>query len=430
MSAKYGRHFFHFIGLGCQKVIYCFAIRSDTKMSEKSTDTTLRDNFMSEKKKLEDYYIIKDGKKLHYGYTTGSCAAAAAKAATIMLLKGKEISQVGLLTPKGILLDLKVQEIKIELNTVTCAIEKYAGDDPDVTDGILIFATIRKSKKIGISLEGGRGVGRVTQKGLEQSVGSAAINKVPRKMILESVEAVCDQYDYEGGLEVLIEIPKGEEIAKKTFNPRLGIEGGISVLGTTGIVVPMSEKALINTIKVEMKMRIENGSKYLLITPGNYGETFLKEHLEVDFSQNIKCSNYIGETIDMAVNMGIKGILFVGHIGKLIKVAAGIMNTHSRSGDARMEIIGANAIKAGATIEVIKQILDAVTTEQALEILEKAGLLENTMKEVMAKIEFYFDHRSYGQLEIGAIVFSSKFGFLGETKSVGYLKNKLKIRHF
>lgn len=382
---------------------------------------------MEKGKRLEDYYILKNGKKLYYGYTTGSCAAAAAKAAALMLLKGEVVSRIELLTPKGIMLDLKVQEIKMdfELGTVSCAIEKYAGDDPDVTDGILIFATVTKSKEAGIRIDGGIGVGRVTKKGLEQPVGNAAINKIPRKMIIESVQTVCEEFGYEAGMEVLIEVPKGIEIAEKTFNPRLGIEGGISILGTTGIVVPMSEEALIKSIEVEMKMKIDNGQKYLLITPGNYGEAFLENNLDVDFKQNIKCSNYIGDAIDMAVNLGAEGILFVGHIGKFIKVAGGIMNTHSRCADSRMEILAANAIKAGADLEVAQKILEAVTTEQGLEIIKRENLLNKTMKEIMNKIEFYLLNRAYGQLKIGAIVFSNEQGLLGETKKVKYLKDKI-----
>lgn len=382
---------------------------------------------MEQNKKLEEYYIIKNGKKLHYGYTTGSCAAAATKAAASMLFTGEVVSQVELHTPKGIVLDLEVKEICIDslVGSVTCAIEKYAGDDPDVTNGILIFATVRKSGEAGIRIEGGTGVGRVTKRGLEQPVGNAAINKIPRKMILESVEMVCNEYKYTGGIEVLIEVPKGVEIATKTFNPRLGIEGGISILGTTGIVVPMSEDALIKSIEIEMKMKIENGARYLLVTPGNYGEAFLENHLEIDFKQNIKCSNYIGDTIDMAVNFGIEGILFVGHIGKLIKAAAGIMNTHSRCADARMEIMAANAIRAGASLEVAKEILEAVTTELGLEILKREYLLEKTMEEIMNKIDFYLNNRAGGQLKIGTMVFSNELGILGQTKEVEYLQNKI-----
>lgn len=174
-------------------------------------------------------------------------------------------------------------------------------------------------------------------------------------MIAREVEQVIEEEGYEGGLKVTIWTPEGEKIGKRTFNPRLGIQGGISILGTSGIVEPMSEAALIKSIEIEMRMRVENGGRYLLVTPGNYGAAYLKEHIELDFSQNIKCSNYVGETIDMAVGMEAKGILFISHIGKFIKVAAGIMNTHSRSADGRAEIMAANAVRAGASLETAKE---------------------------------------------------------------------------
>lgn len=144
-----------------------------------------------------------------------------------------------------------------------------------------------------------------------------------------------------------ISVPEGEKIARKTFNPRLGIVSGISILGTSGIVEPMSEKALIDSIRVEMSQHAAMGEQYMLVTPGNYGADYLREHMALPFEKNIKCSNYVGETIDMAVDMGVKGILFISHIGKFVKVAAGIMNTHSHSADARMEVLCANAIRAG-----------------------------------------------------------------------------------
>lgn len=373
-------------------------------------------------KKLEDYYIIKNGRKLRYGYTTGSCSAAAAKAAALILFTGKLCDRVQLATPKGIELDLAVEDITRAEDFVSCAIRKDGGDDPDATHGALVYARVSKSAAPGIHLDGGLGVGRVTRKGLEQNIGEAAINRVPRQMILREVENVCDQCDYEGGLDVIISIPAGVELAKKTFNPRLGIQGGISVLGTSGIVVPMSEEALMKSIEIEMNMRLADGNGYLLITPGNYGEDFVKVHMDVDFTRNMKCSNFVGETIDMAVNRDVKGILFVSHIGKFVKVAAGIMNTHSRNSDGRAEILAANAIRAGASAQTAGQILDTVTTDEALEILQKAGLLRETMDCILEKMDFYLNKRSCGQIPVGAVIFSNVFGYLGETKTAGEVK--------
>lgn len=376
---------------------------------------------MTHKTGLEDYYIIRNNKKMRFGYTTGTCAAAASKAAAQMLLSGEEIREIPFLTPKGILLNLEILHIEKGEDFVSCAVRKDAGDDPDMTDGLEIFSRVKKIRDSKIVLDGGPGVGRVTKKGLEQPVGNAAINKVPRSMILKAVEDVCSEYDYEGGLEIIISVPKGEEAARKTFNPRLGIQGGISILGTSGIVEPMSERALIKTIEVEMRQRIENGSRFLLVTPGNYGSAYLKEHMDLPLEEAMKCSNYVGETIDMAVSMGVEGILFVSHIGKFIKVAAGIMNTHSRCADARAEVLAANAMRAGISAKTALDILNTVTTDEALVLIEREGKLQDTIKEVTDRISYYLHHRAYDRMKLGAVIFSNEFGYLGETKKAGEL---------
>ena len=214
---------------------------------------------------LEDYYVIRGNKKMRFGYTTGSCAAAACKGAAEILLGGVMQKAVTLMTPKGILLTLELKDIRIEGNQVTCAIQKDAGDDPDTTNGILVYATVQKTKEPGIILDGGVGVGRVTKAGLSQKIGEAAINPVPKAMILREATEIAEKYDYEGGLKITISVPEGVEIAKKTFNPRLGIVGGISILGTSGIVEPMSEAALVQSINVEMKQHFSQGEEYLLV---------------------------------------------------------------------------------------------------------------------------------------------------------------------
>ena len=385
---------------------------------------------------LEDKYFIKNNKRLRYGYTTGSCAAGATRGAARMLLSGEALSEVELQTPKGITLNLQLHDITKGENYVSCAVQKDAGDDPDTTNGILVYAKVEKisaevakniidnqntdSKKViihsSIILDGGVGVGRVTKPGLSQKVGEAAINPVPKAMILREAEEAAQEYDYEGYLKITISVPEGEEISKKTFNPRLGIMGGISILGTSGIVEPMSERALIASIQVEMKQHFCQGENYILVTPGNYGADYLREHMTIPFENNIKCSNYVGETIDMAIDMGVKGILFVAHIGKFVKVAAGIMNTHSHCADGRMEVLCASAIRAGGTLECAREILEAGTTDEALAVIDRYGILEETMAIVMEKIQFYLDHRSYEQILLGAVVFSNVYGLLGQTR--------------
>lgn len=375
-----------------------------------------------------EQFVYKNHKKLRYGYTTGSCAAAASKAAAAMLLSGKEISYVELHTPKGIDLRLEVLDISREDNAVSCAIQKDGGDDPDVTNGILIYAKVSRepADEAQIMIDGGIGVGRVTKPGLEQPVGAAAINKVPRQMIRGNLEAVCEQYHYHGKLSVVISIPSGVELAAKTFNPRLGIVGGISVLGTSGIVEPMSEQALIDTIRVEMRQKLANGMEYLLVVPGNYGIDFLDQYGHgLQLEDAVKCSNFVGEALDAAVEFGAKGVLLVGHIGKFVKLAGGIMNTHSHNADARMELLTVHAALLGAPVELLQKMMECVTTDDALKYLKEADLMEPVMERIMEKMEFYVNQRAQHQLELGVITFSNVFGILGQTKNVPDLVKKI-----
>lgn len=358
---------------------------------------------------------------LRYGWTTGSCAAAAAKAAALMLFSGEEFRQVRLMTPKGIELYLDVEDVTRLPDRVECAVRKYSGDDPDVTDGLLIYAKVEKgdeeSSGLRVILDGGIGVGRVTKPGLEQQIGQAAINKVPRRMITEEVERICRACGYCGEMKVTISIPDGEETAKKTFNPRLGIVGGLSVLGTSGIVEPMSEKALTDTIYLEMKMLRESGYSCCYAVPGNYGMDFLTDQLGINPDLAVKCSNYVGDTIDDAKLLGMKGLLLIGHVGKFIKLAAGVMNTHSRTADCRMEVFASHAAMAGADAAVVKEIMACLNTTEAVKILKDRGLLQDIMKTVMERITFYLRQRAGGEFETGAVVFSGEEGILGQTEN-------------
>ena len=360
-------------------------------------------------------YVFKNNKKLRMGYTTGSYAAAAARAAARMFLSGKPVSEVSLMTPKGIRLTLEVLDPQISAEEASCAIRKDAGDDPDVTDGLKIYASVRRSAEPGVQIDGGEGVGRVTRAGLEQPVGAAAINKVPRQMIREGVEEVCRELGYEGGMSVTVSIPGGESLAEKTFNPRLGIVGGLSVLGTSGIVEPMSEEALIETIRIDVKMQLADGRKYLVLVPGNYGLDYLNDYHPELLRRSVKYSNFLGEAVDAAVEYGAKGILLAGHIGKLVKLAGGIMNTHSRNADSRMEILTAHAAVLGADQKTAEALMNCITTDEAVKILEAEGLLEGVMERLLKRMEFYLDHRSGHSLERGILVFSQKTGTLGKS---------------
>ena len=330
------------------------------------------------------------------GFTTGSCAAAASKAAAYMLLSGDVKNSIRIDTPAGTVFDTPVNNITRSLDAVTCSVTKDGGDDPDVTTGTEIFVTVKKNDKAsGVKIEGGEGVGVVTKPGLDQPVGEAAINHVPREMIRDNVTEVCNLFDYTGGITVTVSVPGGEELALRTFNPRLGIEGGISIIGTSGIVEPMSESALIDTIHIELRQRKEMGFEDIVIAPGNYGQDFLKDFYGYDIDKSVKCSNYIGRTLDSVAELGFKRVLLTGHVGKLIKISGGIMNTHSSEADCRMELMAAWTLKAGGTIETATAILDCVSTEAAIEVIKTADkdLVDRAMKIAMDKMIFFMDHR-------------------------------------
>ncbi len=360
---------------------------------------------------------------MRYGFTTGSCAAAAAKAAAYMLLSGRQKNTITIETPKGIPYTAEILEIARGEKAVQCAVRKDGGDDPDITSGALIYAEVSltdhtrtQATDTRIHIDGGIGVGRVTKPGLDQPVGNAAINHVPREMIAKEVLEVCDLMDYKGNLQVIISVPEGEAIAKQTFNPRLGIVGGISILGTSGIVEPMSNQALLDTIRVELNQRRAEGFDYIAVAPGNYGLDFMKKAYGYDLDKSVKCSNFIGATIDMAVECGFTRMLLTGHIGKLIKVAGGIMNTHSKEADCRMELLSAFAIHEGAGADVAAKILDCVATEEAVRLLREAGKQQEVMDYAMERIMFYLNKRAGGRMQIDCIMYDNTFGELAKSK--------------
>lgn len=365
---------------------------------------------------------------MRYGFTTGSCAAAAAKAAAYMLLSGMEKTEITIDTPKGIPYTAQMVGISREEREVRCAVVKDGGDDPDVTTGAQVFAKVafaedgeptgRQESGPEIRIEGGTGVGRVTKPGLDQPVGNAAINHVPREMITKEVLEVCRLFDYQGILHVEISVPEGEQLAQQTFNPRLGIVGGISILGTSGIVEPMSSQAILDTIRVELRQRRAQGYDYVAVSPGNYGLDYMKNTYHYDLDRSVKCSNFIGQTIDMAVELGFQRMLLTGHIGKLIKVAGGIMNTHSKEGDCRMELLTAFAVKAGVELPAAQEIMNCVTTEEAVRILERSGKKEQVMEEAMERIRYYLNKRAQGKMQVECLMYANEFGELARSKGV------------
>ena len=362
------------------------------------------------------HYVRSGQKLLRCGFTTGSCAALAAAGATRLLLTRSAPERVSLRTPKGLLVDVPLEDAVLEQNAARATVVKDGGDDIDATHGLPIVATVAAAPTPGVTIHGGDGVGRVTRPGLDQPVGEAAINRVPRRMIEEAVRAECEAAGYEGGLAVTISVPGGAAAAARTFNPMLGVTGGISILGTSGIVEPMSQQALVDTIAVEQRQAAALGEKRLLLTPGNYGEAFLHDTgLDALGVPLVKCSNFIGDALDIAAAEGFQTVLLAGHLGKLVKVAGGVMNTHSRWADCRMELLCAHTAACGGDTALCRAVLDCATTDGALALLQEAGLWDAVCRRLLDAIQLHLDRRAAGAFRVGAVVFTNEAGLLGRT---------------
>lgn len=360
-------------------------------------------------------YVLVGSTRMRCGYTTGTCAAGASRAAAETLLGADEVTAIEVETPAQVRVVLEVEACEAGKGWASCAVRKDAGDDPDVTDGALVYARVALRERPGVTIEAGRGVGRVTRPGLDQPVGAAAINRVPRKMIEAQLEEAAHGHGYGGGFDVVISIPEGVHLAARTFNPRLGIEGGISVLGTSGIVRPMSDEALVASVEIELRQLYAGGARHLLVSPGNYGCNYARDVLGLDVGTCVQCSNHIGRTVDMATALGFEDMLVVGHIGKLSKVSAGIMNTHSRVADARGEIFAAHTALAGASRELVGRVMGCATTDDMLRVLEEAGLREAVMAGIMERLEGELRRHGQGACDVEAVVFSKVHGLLGMT---------------
>lgn len=409
-----------------------------------------------------DTFVYKDHKKLRCGYTTGTCAALAAQGAVRFLLTGSWKETEEIMTPKGILVAVSLEEKSSGDGWAECAVRKDAGDDYDVTNGILVYARAEKeppglrledgsqqekekpdqqnaeSSETLIEIDGGIGIGRVTKPGLDQPVGAAAINSVPRKMIRDAVYALLEEAGEFLPVSITISVPAGVEAAKKTFNPVLGIEGGISVLGTSGIVEPMSEEALVETIRTHLNVLRAEGRKWVIAVPGNMGAGFLKGYLteqnktsvgsmEAFMNSLVTMSNFVGRTIDITAELGFSGIMIAGHMGKLVKIGNGIMNTHSREADGRMDTMLSCALSAGTEdLELLRKIQGSNTTDEVMDHLKQAGILDDTIKVFLKRAAWHLAHRSRAEVKTGMIVFGTKGEYLGETEDADMiLKNAL-----
>ena len=377
-----------------------------------------------------EHYVRSGQKLLRCGYTTGTCAALGAAGAARLLLTGRTPETVALRTPKGIVVEVAPLYCRPAGAGAECAIEKDGGDDVDVTTGLPVIAAVELlPDTTGIRISGGKGVGRVTKAGLDQPVGEAAINHVPRQMIAEALQREAESACYTGGFAVTISIEGGEEVAKRTFNPHIGVEGGLSVLGTSGIVEPMSQQAILDTIQLEMNQAaLRAGSpRRLILAPGNYGLDYLHERYpEFHAVPVVKTSNFIGDTLDMAAAARFEEVLLVGHVGKLVKVAGGIMNTHSHTADCRTELFCTHAALCGASREVCAALMNAATTDACLELLDSVGLRAPVLESLLRAVQLHLDRRACGAFRVGAVLFSNQHGPLGATDTAAQLLNEWK----
>lgn len=393
-------------------------------------------DFFDEGRQVSSAYVSRNGKLLRKGITTGTCATAAAYGAARLLLAGEELKSVTLKLPSGEKAEVDIMsdpdKYDKEDGAVGFYVIKDSGDDPDVTNGAKICVSAEKvdikyeamtdhtgkaftdQAYPGIFLAGGEGVGTVTEEGLEQPVGYPAINKVPRRMIFEAVDSVRNEAGYEGGILIRVSVKDGEKIADKTFNSRLGIEGGISILGTSGILEPMSDRAIVDTIEVQIRQQAARGKKSLLVTPGLYGQNYVKNELGLSLEDAIKCSNFIGDTIDIAASYDFEEILLVGNLGKLIKLASGIMNTHSRVADGRMDIMCTHLALCGGTTDMVKEMYTCINTDSALDRLKEWGLFDQVIGSILNAVRERIMGRAPASLKVSVKVFSEKYGYLGE----------------
>ena len=365
------------------------------------------------------------GQALRRGWTTGTCAAAAAEAAALLLLTGRAPAELRLETPGGLTFTLPVEQPHLDGDAAVCTVRKDAGDDPDITNGVGISATVCRAEP-GVAIDGGAGVGRVTRPGLAMPVGAAAINPGPRAQITAALGRAARACGYTGGFSVIISAENGEELARQTYNEHLGVVGGLSILGTSGIVEPMSEKALVDTILLELDSLYAGGQRTAFLCPGNYGADFARDTLGLDLEKAAKCSNFIGEALDHAVFHGFDDILLVGHAGKLVKLAAGVMNTHSSVADGRQEIFTAHAALCGAGRDTLEGLMQSISVDACIELLDRENLREPVLARIESEIEKRLALRLRGRGHVEFILFTAKYGILAQSPGAMALCERLR----
>lgn len=365
-----------------------------------------------------DEYSYVNGKKLRKGFTTGTCATAATAAAISMILNQDIEEKVTVSTANGVEVTMDIKDPSFGELTSSAAVEKDGGDDADATHGLLIYSTVTLLPDSNdIEIDGGEGVGRVTQKGLKCDVGMAAINPTPRAMIEKTARQLLGP---NCGAKIIISVPGGEETAKLTYNSRLGIVGGISILGTTGIVNPMSEDSWKASITIELTMLYNQGYRSVVLAPGNYGEDFATNVLGIPPHRIVNMSNFVGHVLKEVQRIGFTRVLMVGHMGKFVKVAGGIFSTHSKDSDARMEIIMANLALLGAPVELLEKVDQCITTDAAGTLIEEYHY-EEVYQVLVDKMKFRSERllrNRKPEVSIDVVTFGTEVGYLASTQTL------------
>lgn len=366
---------------------------------------------------MDDYAYV-NGKKLRKGFTTGTCATAATAAAISMILNQDIEEKVTVSTANGVEVTMDIKDPSFGEFTASAAVEKDGGDDADATHGLLIYSTVTLLPDSNdIEIDGGEGVGRVTQKGLKCDVGMAAINPTPRAMIEKTARQLLGP---NCGAKIIISVPGGEETAKLTYNSRLGIVGGISILGTTGIVNPMSEESWKASITIELTMLYNQGYRSVVLAPGNYGEDFATNVLGIPPHRIVNMSNFVGHVLKEVQRIGFTRALMVGHMGKFVKVAGGIFSTHSKDSDARMEIIMANLALLGAPVELLEKVDQCITTDAAGTLIEEYHY-EEVYQVLVDKMKFRSERllrNRKPEVSIDVVTFGTEAGYLASTQTL------------
>ncbi len=368
-----------------------------------------------------DNYVWHNGKKYRTGYTTGSCATAAAKVAALMVLRQQLISNVSIVTPSGVVLNLTVRDSSIQGNSAIAAIEKDGGDDIDATHGMLIYAKVTLNESSYISIEGGLGIGVVSRRGIGLPLGNAAINHTPRQTI---ETAVRDVIGPQRGAKITIFAPEGEERAKKTYNSRLGIVGGISIIGTTGIVTPMSDESWKKSLSLALSMKRDEGLDKVILVPGNHGERFVNEQLGIGSNYVVTMSNFVGFMLKEAERLQFRYITLVGHLGKLIKVAAGIFHTHSHIADGRIETLIAHLALLHAPYTLLEQIEQCATTEEAMTLIDEQGwqsVYQQIANKIQQRMTLLFRFNTMPP-QCNTVIFAYDGRILGSSQPLSQLK--------